>query len=107
MGGAGALFLGSKHADIWAAIAPTAPATGRLNQIRAELLQRLKDANVPVMIVHGDADQSVSVELSRGWVAAMDDLSIENEYVELPGVGHRVSEIAQEYVYEFFAKHSR
>jgi predicted peptidase len=107
MGGSGTLILGSKHADIWAAIAATAPAGG-LREIRSELLRRLKVAGVPVLLVHGDGDQAVPVRLSRDWAAAMDDLNIENEYVELPGVGHRqVSEIGQEYIYEFFAQHSK
>src|SRR5690606_41054004 len=34
MGGAGTLFLGSKHADIWAAIAPVAPAAFSMTENR-------------------------------------------------------------------------
>lgn len=105
MGGGGTWFLGSKHADIWAAIAPVA-AGGRGNQ--AEMLQRLKDAGVPVMVVHGDADEVVPVEGSRDMAAAMEDMGIEHEYVELPGVSHGpVITASQPYIYEFFGKHSK
>ncbi|HEY5666036.1 MAG TPA: alpha/beta hydrolase-fold protein, partial [Gammaproteobacteria bacterium] len=38
MGGAGTFFLGSKHADIWAAIAPVAPAAFGMTENRADIL---------------------------------------------------------------------
>jgi predicted peptidase len=108
MGGAGTLFLGSKHADIWAAIAPVAPAARRLSDDRTELLRRLKDAGVSVMIVHGDEDEAVSVESAREWVAAMEELDMEHEYVELPGVTHGpVITASQEHIYAFIGKHSK
>jgi predicted peptidase len=108
MGGAGTLFLGSKHADIFAAIAPVAPAAFSMTENRAEILGRLDDAGVPVMIVHGDADEAVPVDLARTWVATMEEIGMEHEYVELPGVTHGpVITISQEHVYEFFGKHSK
>ena len=55
MGGAGALFLGGKYANIFAAVGAEAPAA--FWQTRKETLQPMKDAKVPVMIVHGDADK--------------------------------------------------
>jgi predicted peptidase len=106
MGGGGTWFLGSKHAGIWAAIAPVASGGGRADQ--AAMLGRIRDGAVPVLVVHGDADEVVSVEGSRNMVAAMEDLGIEHEYVELPGVTHGpVITLSQPYVYEFFAKHSK
>jgi poly(3-hydroxybutyrate) depolymerase len=108
MGGAGTLFLGSKHADIFAAIAPVAPAAFSMTENRAEILGRLDDAGVPVMLVHGDADEAVPVDLARTWVATMKEIGMEHEYVELRGVTHGpVITISQERIYEFFGKHSK
>ena len=108
MGGAGTFFLGSKHADIWAAIAPVAPAAFSMTENRGEILGRLDDAGVPVMVVHGDEDEAVPVDLARTWVATMEEIGMEHEYVELPGVTHGpVITISQEHIYEFFDKHSK
>lgn len=108
MGGAGTLFLGSKHADIWAAIAPVAPAAFSMTENRAEILGRLDEAGVPVMIVHGAADELVPVDLARTWVATMEELGMEHEYVELPDVTHGpVITASQEHIFEFFGKHSK
>jgi poly(3-hydroxybutyrate) depolymerase len=108
MGGAGTLFLGSKHADIFAAIAPVAPAAFSMTENRADILGHLDEAGVPVMIVHGDADEAVPVDLARTWVATMKEIGMDHEYVELPGVTHgSVINISQEHVYEFFGKHSK
>lgn len=109
MGGAGTYFLGSKHADIWAAIAPVAPAAFAMMPNRAEYLKPLKDAGVPIMVVHGDMDEAVPVETSRDeWVPSMEELGIEHEYVELPGISHGpVITASQKYIYEFFGKHSK
>ena len=108
MGGAGTFFLGAKHADVWAAIAPVAPAAFMMTDDRAEILGDLADADVPVMVVHGDVDEAVPVSLAQTWVATMDEIGMEHEYVELPGVTHGpVITISQEYVFEFFDKHSK
>lgn len=109
MGGAGTYFLGSKHADIWAAIAPVAPAAFSMMADRVEYLQPLKDAGVPIVVVHGDMDEAVPVETSRdNWVPSMEELGIEHEYVEMPGVTHGpVITQSQEYIYEFFDEHSK
>jgi predicted peptidase len=109
MGGAGTYFLGSKHADIWAAIAPVAPAAFSMMANRVDYLEPLKEAGVPIMVVHGDMDEAVPVETSRdNWVPSMESLGIEHEYVELPGVTHGpVITQSQSYIYAFFDKHSK
>ena len=108
MGGAGTYFLGAKHADIWAAIAPVAPAAFLLMENRAELLQKIADAGVPVMVVHGDADELVPVDTSHQWVATMDEIGMEHEYVELPGISHGpVITASQAAIYDFFGQHSK
>jgi predicted peptidase len=108
MGGAGTLFLSSKHTDIWAAIAPVAPAAFSMTDNRAEILGRLNDAGIPVMIVHGNEDEVVPVDLARTWVATMEEIGMEHVYVELSGVTHGpIITASQEHVYEFFAKYSK
>lgn len=106
MGGGGTMHLGPKHAETWAAIAPIAGGGGRPNQ--TELLERLKDAGVAVIVVHGEADEIVPVQGSRDLAAELESMGIESEYVELAGVGHGpVINLGQEYIFEFFGQHSR
>ncbi len=106
MGGAGALFLGSKYADMFAAVGAEAPAA--FWQTRKETLQKMKDAHVPVMIVHGDIDEVVPVTNSEAWVDAMKDLGMEYEFVKQPGITHGpVINSGLAPIYEFFAKHTK
>lgn len=106
MGGGGTMYLGPRHAEIWAAIAPIAGGGGRPNQ--TESLQRLKDEGVGLIVVHGEADEISPVENSRSLAAEAEALGLDSEYVELPGIGHGpVINLAQEYIFEFFARHSR
>ena len=106
MGGAGALFLGGKYANIFAAVGAEAPAA--FWQTRKETLQPMKDAKVPVMIVHGDADEVVPVTNSEGWVEAMKELNMEYEFVKQPGISHGpVITSGQKPIFEFFAKHKK
>jgi len=108
MGGAGTYFLGSKHADIWAAVAPVAPAAFLMNQNRAEILKGIKDGGVPILVVQGDADEAVPVANTRMWVDTMKELGMNYEYVEMPGITHGpVITASQKDVYAFFAKHSK
>ena len=108
MGGAGTLFLGSKHASIWAAIGAEAPAAFSMQNDRAQYLQKLKDAKVAVMIVHGDQDEAVPVANSRAWAATMTEMGLMAEYVEQPGISHGpVIESGMAPIYGFFAKHTR
>lgn len=106
MGGAGALFLGSKYADMFAAVGAEAPAA--FWQTRKETLQKMKDANVPVMIVHGTDDEVVAVTNSHAWVDDMKSLGMNYEFVEQPGITHGpVIVSGLEPIYEFFAKHKK
>jgi predicted peptidase len=106
MGGAGALFLGSKYAKTFAAVGAEAPAA--FWQTRKETLQPMKDAKVPVMIVHGDADEVVNISNSEGWVEVMKDLKMQYEFVKQPGISHGpVIQSGLKPIYEFFAKHKK
>lgn len=108
MGGAGTLFLGSKHASMWAAIGAEAPAAFAMQNNRAEFVQKLKDAKVPVIIVHGDMDEAVPVANSRAWADTMKEMGLTYEYVEQPGISHGpVIESGMAPIYEFFGKHKR
>jgi dipeptidyl aminopeptidase/acylaminoacyl peptidase len=108
MGGAGTLFLGSKHASLWAAIGAEAPAAFSMQANRADYLQKLKDAKVPVMIVHGDADELVPVANSRAWAETMKQMGMTSEYVEQPGISHGpVIESGMAPIYGFFAKYKK
>jgi poly(3-hydroxybutyrate) depolymerase len=106
MGGAGALYLGSKYPKMFAAVAAEAPAA--FWQTRKETLQPMKDAKVPVMIVHGDIDEVVPVTNSHAWVDAMKELKMKYEFIEQPGITHGpVIESGLKPIYEFFAKQKK
>jgi dienelactone hydrolase len=80
MGAIGMWKLAARYPDLWAAIAPIAgngqPAT----------LERIK--HIPAIVVHGDADNTVSVQGSRTMVARAKELGIEVTYIEVPGGTH-------------------
>ena len=103
MGGAGALYLGTKYHDVWAAVAATAPAAGGLSPSILE-----SATEIPMIVVHGDADQSVNVAQTRRWIDKMRELKMTSEYYEIPGGGHRDAIIVgAPRVFEFFDKHSK
>jgi predicted peptidase len=105
MGGAGTLFLGSKHASMWAAIGAEAPADFLMNNNRTDLLKKITE---PVIIVQGDADKQVPVTNTRMWVDTMKELKLNFDYKELPGVDHgAVIEQGMAPIFEFFGKHSQ
>jgi poly(3-hydroxybutyrate) depolymerase/kynurenine formamidase len=83
MGGAGAYHLAARHPEIWAGVAVAAAAP--LDQPVDDLA---KFRHIPVLVLHGDEDTVVSVELSRTWVARMRELGMEHVYAEIPGGDH-------------------
>jgi dienelactone hydrolase len=108
MGGAGTFFLGSKYASIWAALAPVAPASFSMNTDRVEILRKIKDAGVPILLITGDADEAIPVSNTRMWASTIRELGITHEYIEQPGVTHApIITTSQEAIYAFFGKHSR
>ena len=82
MGGGGTWYLGMKHPELWAAIAPTAPAIFS----SPDDLVKLKDT--PVIVVQGDDDRAVRVGTTRQWVEKMKSLGMKYEYIEVPGGDH-------------------
>lgn len=103
MGGAGTLHLGIKYGSIWAALAPIAPAAFGMEP---ESLEKIQD--MPVIFVHGDADELVTVDISRQWVEKARELNMTFEFNEMEGISHGpVITEALPSIYEFFSKHSK
>jgi poly(3-hydroxybutyrate) depolymerase len=108
MGGAGTYYLGSKHASVWAALAPIAPAAMGMTNDRVKVLQAIKDAGIPMLVSMGDADEAVPVANVRTWVDTMKELQMNYEYKEHPGVTHGpIMAASMADIYAFFAKHSK
>jgi predicted esterase len=108
MGGAGTYYLGSKHGNVWAALAPIAPAAMGMTNDRTKVLQAIKDAGVPMLVSMGDADEAVPVANVRMWVDTMKELQMNYEYKEYPGVTHGpIMAASMTDIYAFFAKHSK
>jgi predicted esterase len=103
MGGAGTLYLGAKYGSKWAALAPVAPAAFGISP---DILEKIKD--MPVLIVHGEADEVVPVTNTKQWVDKLKELNMTYEYNEIPGVSHGpVITASLPSIYEFFGKHSK
>lgn len=108
MGGAGTLFLGQKYADQWAAIAAIAPAAFLMQPNQKDILAPIKAAGLPVMITQGDQDPVVPATATRTWAAAMDELDLSHEYIEMPGRDHgTIIADGMPDIFRFFAAHAR
>jgi len=102
MGGGGTWHLGLKYPQLWAALAPIAPAIYR----KPSELTKIK--TMPVIIVQGDADFLVPVKIARAWVAKMKELKMDHKYIEYPGGGHvKVAFDSQPQIFEFFNARKR
>jgi predicted peptidase len=98
MGGAGTWYIAYRHPSRFAALVaicarvrPSATTTDPVvpagdGEPFATLAARIK--HLPIWVVHGDADQTVPVDESRGIVAALKTLNVPVRYSELAGVGH-------------------
>lgn len=105
MGGGGTLSIGLSHPDLWAAIAPVCPSPPPGLDVLAP-----NALNMAVQFVHGDADPTVPVSISRDWVARLKALeSPVVEYLELPGVDHWswVQAYEDGRIFDWFAKYQR
>ncbi len=104
MGGAGTWHIGMKYPDIWAALGPMAPAIGA-SRSPDELSAARR---LPVMVVQGDADTAVDVEVTRRWVAKMEELGMNYEYIEVAGGSHfSAGRQNIDKVFAFLAKHRK
>jgi poly(3-hydroxybutyrate) depolymerase len=101
MGGSGTWHLGSKYADVFAAMAPCGSGTNS----ETFAWDRLKD--MPVLIVAGELDPGPLAGL-RNSVKAMRDRGMSPEAVEVPGGTHSGAvEAMMPTIFEFFARHQR
>jgi poly(3-hydroxybutyrate) depolymerase len=102
MGGGGTWHLGIKYPDIWAALAPIAPAVFR----PAADVEKIK--HIPVILVQGGKDTLTRPEGARRWAEQMKTLDMTHEYVEDPNADHG-SVVAANLpkIFEFFNKHKR
>lgn len=82
MGGGGTWHLAIKYPDLWAGLGPVAPAI----YTSPDALAAITD--IPVIVVMGDSDELVDVDVTRRWVAKMEELGMEYRYIEIPGGDH-------------------
>jgi predicted peptidase len=95
MGGYGTWAFGSRHIELFAALAPICGGLRAPGQWRdkiavvgsaEEIAKRI--GKTPVWIFHGDADPTVPVEESRTMRQALQAAGAEPRYTEYPRVGH-------------------
>ena len=105
MGGAGALFLGVKHVDQWAAVAAMAPAAFLM---QPDILAPVKD-RMPLYLAHGDADTVVPTDVGRRWAKTATDLKMKDfHYFEIPGADHgTVITQAMPEIFKYFGQHTK
>ena len=102
MGGGGTWHLGIKYPEVWAALAPMAPAI----YSSPDALSAAR--HLPVMVVMGDADEAVDVNVTRTWVAKMEELGMNYEYIEVAGGSHfSAGRQNIDRVFAFLAKHHK
>lgn len=106
MGGGGTFYLGMKYADLWAGLAPMAPAV--FDRDPAQLAQI---TSMPIIVVQGDNDRLVPVEGTRRWINKMQELGMTHQYIEIAGGDHtrsisRNADMMAE-VFAFLQQHKR
>ena len=105
MGGGGTWQLGIRHRDVWAALAPVAPAISS----SPDALDAILD--IPVIVIQGTADASVDVASTRRWIAKMkdprDDLRVRRGARRRSHVHHRPLPREHAEIFDFFDKASR
>lgn len=107
MGGAGSIYLGVKHASIWAGIGAIAPAHSPAG-IFPQNYDLTPAKHIPMIIVQGDQDTLVPVAGVRQWADKMKELGITHQYIEVPGGDHgSVLTTGVPDVFAFFARHSK
>jgi predicted esterase len=100
MGGFGTWSIAIDHPELFAAIAPISGGGDPKKMDRI--------ARIPELVVHGDADNTVSVQRSREMVEAGKKLGVEIKYIEVPGGSHvSVAVPAIGPIFEWFDAHRR
>jgi len=102
MGGGGSIHLAMKYPEIWAAVAPMAPAIPR------GMKDLGKAKHTPFFIVHGDNDKVLPVKNTRSLIEKMKELKIDHQYREVEKGDHVT--VAWRYfdeIFDFFDKHKK
>lgn len=111
MGGWGTWYLGSRHPEIFAAIAPVCGfGTGALSRWKTPPLDLSKLKSTPVYAFHGDGDQTIPVSETRKLVETLKEMgATEVTYEELPGVAHNAWDFVydDDRVFRWFLKQRR
>jgi poly(3-hydroxybutyrate) depolymerase len=102
MGGGGTMHLALKNPDLWAALAPIAPAIF----YKPAELEKIK--HIPIILVQGDKDKLVPVAKVRPWADEMKKLEMQYQYIEVAGGDHvNVAFQKMPDIFEFFNKHQK
>jgi len=103
LGGGGALHMGEKYADKWAAVAPLAPAA-----FGFEWTAQSKLRNVPLLIMQGEADTTVRPASSQALADQLQALNFKCEIKIMPGLDHgSIIAGAMPDVFAFFSKQTK
>ena len=81
MGGGGTIHLGAAYSDIWAALVPMSPAYWGGHNI-------LEKITAPMMVVTGDKDTTVPVQMVRPFARKMKEANAKHIYKEIAGGNH-------------------
>jgi len=85
MGGAGTYHLAARYPELFAGLGVAAAATPESAEA-GEILEKIR--HIPILVLHGDNDQTVPVNLARDWVKMMEGLGTQHVYVEVEGGDH-------------------
>ena len=102
MGGGGTFYIAMKYPEIWAALAPIAPAI----YARSSGLEKIR--HIPVICIQGAKDRLVRASKTRKWIEKMKEAGIEHKYIEDPEGGHvRIAFEKMTDIFDFFNKHRK
>jgi len=96
------MHLGIKYPDIWAGLAPIAPAAyGNRDDLK-------KIKHIPIVMIQGDRDTLVPVKLARAWSAKMREYKLDHRYIEVKGGDHvRVAFEYMPHIFQFLDRKQR
>jgi predicted esterase len=125
MGGDGAWSVGSRHPELFAGLAPvyggwdwhatTSDAAAaaltpwqRFDEERwSSFAQAESLLHMPILVTHGDADDTVPVEGSRYAVRMLQRWGYDIRYHEYPGVGHGATGWCEDEIVPWLLEHKR
>jgi len=125
MGGGGTWYVGTRHPEVFAAIAPVyggwdyhvwmereefsnlTPLGRFANEASSSFAQAEALLTTPVFINHGDQDAVVEVEFSRYVARMLQRWGYDVRYWEHPGLGHKNAVGANSAITSWFLEHRR